>query len=495
MSLSFNGHVKAAPALRPLLNVGCLMDIPCGRYHKGKHGEWILNGGQALLTGVGGRGNTYKSTLAHHLNLTILNRYMQSHENVYDTEMSFSATRANDLTWSMENIAGRDLVEDGRLLITDSTVSNGEVWFDEIKKFGDHKQKEYKAFGGKTPFINKDGSHVEYYYPSLAFVDSFSRMNFSSLDAIYEKNAVGEAGMNMEATRASHAKNQLLIQTPILTASSGIYMTFTAHVDDSVSLDPYAPVQKKLGFLKNGLKFKYVPSQFTFLMNNLWYCYDAAPLMNQTTKAAEFPRNSDDNDPDNKDLMLITVQNMRGKYGPSGTPFHLIASQSEGIKVGLSEFFYIREYDRFGLGGNVQNYYLELLPDVKLSRTTIRGKIDENKQLQRALEITSELCQLKNLFPRMFDTLIEWRTPKEIYECLTAKGYDWEILLGQTRGYWIYEGTPNPLHFLSTLDLLEMCKSENAYRPWWYDEVASKKIADAALKKASVSKTKTSEPA
>lgn len=479
-SFSFKGRVSAAPEIRPLLNVGCLMDIPCGRYVKGKHGEWILNGGHAPITGVGGRGNTYKSTIAHHLNLTILNRYFRSHENVYDSEMSFTSGRAEQLSQRMEFLAGVDLVDTERLVITDSTVATGDKWFDELKEFSDLKLKEVKQSGGTTPFLQKDGSQYKYFVPSLALVDSFSRMNFASTDAIFEKNSVGEAGMNMEATRSSHAKNQLLIQVPVLTASSGIYMTFTAHVDDSIQLDPYAPVQKKLSLLKNGLKFKYVPAQFTFLMNNLWYCYDASPLMNQTTKAAEFPRSPNDNDPDNKDLMIVTLQNLRGKYGPSGSPFELIVSQSEGVLVGLSEFNYIRGYDRFGLGGNVQNYYLELVPDISLSRTTIRSKIDANRKLQRALEITSELCQLRNLYPRMFDpvdgrAILEWRTPKEIYECLKAKGYDWDILLEQTRGYWVFEEDNHPLHFLSTADILEMCRSENAYRPWWYDEVAKKK--------------------
>ncbi len=489
---SFKGHITPAPEIRPLLNVGCLMDIPCGRPVKGKHGEWLWLGGHAPITGVGGRGNTYKSTIAHHLNLTIMNRYFRSVQNVYDTEMSFGQGRAEMLSARMEFIANADLVDDGRLLIADSTVSTGDKWFDEIKEYSTLKIKEAKKSMGTTPFLQKDGTQYQYYLPSLVCIDSFSRMNFSSTEAIFEKNSVGDSGMNMEATRSSHAKNQLLIQVPVLTASSGIYMTFTAHVDDSIQLDPYAPVQKKLALLKNGLKFKYVPAQFTFLMNNLWYCYDASPMTNQTTKAAEFPRNPQDNDPDNKDLMIVTVQNLRGKYGPSGSPFELIVSQSEGVLVGLSEFNYIRSYDRFGLGGNVQNYFVELCPDVSLSRTTIRSKINANPKLQRALEITSELCQLKNIMPRVFGTITEYRSPKEIYDTLTQKGYDWDILLGQTRGYWVFEEDNNPLHFLSTLDLLEMCKSENAYHPWWYDQAVAKKAASEAIKKASSdSKNKT----
>lgn len=474
---SFSGHVEPAPILRPMLNVGCLMNIPCGSYVKGAHGESIFNGGHALITGIGGRGNTYKSTLGHYLNITILDRYASSNENVYDTEMSFGRARLKSLSRHMRNIWDKDLCKTGRVVITDSTVLSGNRWFDDIKSYCAKKVEARKEAVGTTPMLDEEGNKLKAYYPSLAMNDSFSRMNIDAVDTMLSKNSAGESGNNMEAARSAHAKNQILIQLPVLTAESNLYMTFTAHVDDEVKLDPYAPAQKKLSFLKNGLKFKYVSNQFSFLMNNLWYCFSADPLKNQTTKAAEYPRSSKDNDKDNVDLMIIVVQNLRGKYGPSGSPFELIASQSEGILVGLSEFHHLKKYDRFGIGGNLQNYYLELLPEVALSRTTIRSKIDETPALRRALEITSEICQMYNLW---FDLpTVKILSPKDIYETIKAKGYDWDIILNHTRGYWVFEedAAAEPLQFLSSMDILNMCLDEDHpdhYRPWWYDEFVKK---------------------
>lgn len=51
--MSMLGKFKKAPKLRPLLNIGCLFDIPTGTYLKGKHGESILNGGLSYITGIG----------------------------------------------------------------------------------------------------------------------------------------------------------------------------------------------------------------------------------------------------------------------------------------------------------------------------------------------------------------------------------------------------------------------------------------------------------
>lgn len=469
--MSFGKKLKPAPSIRPLLNIGCLMDITTGTYHTGKHGESILNGGHAALTGIGGRGNTYKSTIAHHIHLTVLDRYVQSVWNMYDTEMSFGEKRAAGLSKFKERIKGMDLVEVGRLLITDSTMYTGNKWFDQIKEYVEDKLKDKDSYG-TLPFLDKKGEPIRHPLPSLTLVDSFSRMTIDAVDTILGKHSAGESGNNMSAAKDAGSKHQMLIQMPALTARGSLYTTLSAHVDDELKLDPYAPNTKKLSFLKNQLKFKYVSNQFHFLMNNLWYCFDASAKKNATTKASEYPRNPKDKDPANNDLMAVTVQNLRGKFGASGNPLELMVSQQDGVLVGLSEFHYIKSYDRYGLGGNMQNYYLELCPNIALSRTTVRTKINENVDLRRALEIVSEMCQISNLW---LDLDAKYALePKELYENIKARGYDWDTILTQTRGYWIYEEDVKyePLMFLSTMDLLKMSQGE--YHPYWYDAYAKK---------------------
>lgn len=454
---------EAAPPLRPFLNLGCLFDIPTGKYHTGKDGESILNGGLAYLTGIGGRGNTFKSTIAHFMTLSALDRYANAKGIVYDTEMSLTIDRMHQLAADMPNIGGLDLSEDRRLIVTDATMYSGNKFFALYKESLAAKRKDQKTYMAETPFLDRNGNNVKAYIPSVGEIDSFSQFSTDSVEKIQEAAEVGESGRNIEAMRGAMAKNQMMMELPGLTGGSGAYLTLTAHMGDTVMDDPYAPPQKKLAFLKNKIKFKNVPEKFTFLVNNCWYCLSAEPLINQTTKGPEFPRHSDDKVKGDPDLMVVRLQNLRGKSGPTGLPFEILVSQSEGVLVGLSEFNYIRTYERYGLGGHDKSYYLELLPDVNLQRTTIRGKIDENPLLRRALEITSEMCQMKNLWHHLPEGLL--CTPKELYEDLKAKGYDWTRLL-TTRGYWIYNGVQHPLPFLSTLDLLNM--RQGIYHPKWY---------------------------
>jgi len=469
-------NFKKAPTLRPFLNIGCLFDIPTGTYLKGKHGESILNGGLSYITGIGGRGNTYKSTMAHFMVLRAMDRYLQSEAMVYDTEISLTMQRLNHLARWMDTIGTKsedalpDLEETGRIMLTDKTVMMGNKWFDEYRSVLKERQKNRDKEMLTTPFVDKNGDCIKAMNPFLSEIDSLSQMDIEAVEDMYDKNEVGDSKLNTEALKGAAAKSQMLMQLPGLTGGGGGYLILTAHMGDEHQLDPYAPPAKKLTFLKGKVKFKRVPENFTFLTNNCWFCNSATVLLNQTNKTPEFPRGKDDDLKGDTDLMVISLQNLRAKSGPTGLPMEIVVSQRDGVHVGLSEFYYLKNHNRYGLGGHDRAYYLELVPDISLQRTTVRGKIDTEPKLQRALEITSEMCQMRNLWHNLPVGLLV--TPQELYEGLKAKGYDWDILLTQTRGYWMFEedADKEPKQFLSTMDLLFM--NAGKYHPWWYDKIA-----------------------
>ena len=222
---------------------------------------------------------------------------------------------------------------------------------------------------------------------------------------------------------------------------------------------------------------KGVSSGFYSLPNNVWDVMSNKPLLNKE-KMPVYPLDNSTAIEGDSDLRILEVKNLRGKGGITGLPFTLIVSQTEGIMPGLSEFHYCKEAG-YGIGGNLQNYYLELLPDVKLSRTTVRKKLNENSSLQRAVEIQSEMLQLIQ-FQRWTDV----PDPKELYEGLKAMGYDWDMILSQTRGYWVCEEDEHLVEkkFLSTFDLIRMLRSE--YKPYWMSDADKAKIVPLDLAKA-----------
>lgn len=466
----FGLYFVSSPKIRPLLNVGCLFDIYTGRYHFGKHGEAILNGGFGHVTGVAGQGNTFKSVLLHYFILQSLNRYPTSMAQVYDTEGSVSPARLAGLSVHMENICDVDLMDTGRLHLTDSPTMKADVWYRAFRDYTDNKvKKEHrKQWTMTSPFWDeKQNSYITALSPTLCEIDSLSMATTSGVQEIYDEKDIGSGDMNTESLRSSRDKSQLLMDLADSTIATNTFVGMSAHVGPQHQLNPREPPQKQLLFLKQKLSFKHVPQKFTFTTNVLWYVTSAELLRNDSTKAVEFPKDRDDDLKGDTDLQLLTIMALRNKYGASGIPFEVVLSQDEGVMEGLTFFYYIRRFDRFGLGGNNMNYFSELAPDISLSRTTIRGKIDASYRLRRALEVSAQMCQMINHWD---DPDGVFCTPKQLYEDLTAQGYDVGVLLENSRSYWVFEEDKEfePRHYLSTLDLLRMRKG--LYTPYWLDK-------------------------
>jgi len=120
--------------------------------------------------------------------------------------------------------------------------------------------------------------------------------------------------------------------------------------------------------------------------------------------------------------------------------------------------------NNFGIGGNVRTYHMMLLPDVKLQRTTVRGKIDTTPKLRRALELTMDLLMLREYYP-VYSRMGLFMEPDELFVKIEEAGYDWNELL-ETRGWYTIDQYREDLPFyLSIVDLLKMANGQ--YKPYW----------------------------
>ncbi len=457
-----------APEIKVMINIGACLDIPTGRYFKGRHGEHILNGGLAPFTGVVGIGNSFKSTILHYMVLKAFARMTpDSTGSVYDTEMNVHEWRMQELIDNVEEFKGEDLIGTGRLICTDKTCYSGNEWYEKQKEFLNDKVKASAKIQVETPFWNRDRSGpFKMMVPTFTSVDSFSEFETDDVQKMQDENELGDSGGNTIHMRQGLAKLRFLMEAPRLNVGAYNYLAMTAHLGKESTMQSAGGGREvpitKMSHLKNGDKIKGVTDKFTFLTHNCWHAYNTKPLINDGTKGPEYPRDSDDNLRLDTDLNAVAIRLLRGKSGPSGMGIVLIVSQSEGVLPSLTEFHFIKENGRWGLEGNVQNYSLALLPDVKLSRTTVRGKIDSDPKLRRALNISSEMCQMHQLWHTLEDGLL--CTPKELYDDLKAKGYDWDVLLN-TRGWWTIDNDKQEVPFLSTMDLLHMRKGD--YHPYW----------------------------
>jgi len=458
--MSFVSEFEAAPDFIPMLNIGAGFDIITGKYYKGKHGENILSGGLAPMTGIAGGGNKFKSTIMWYMMLSVLNRYKVAEGLAYDTEISLSMGRLYQLAQYMDAIGGVDLAGENRLRLTNGVKYSGNKFFEVWSKIARHRAENPKEFMLDSPFMESDGKFMRLFKPSVTGIDSLSNFTADAVSKMQKENELGDSGRNMEAMRSSLIKTQMLMELPNLTGSSGCYMMMSAHVGNHHQLDPYAPNAKRMQHLKQNLKFKNVPEKFEFLPNNCWHAENATVM--ERDKLPEFPRSPDDDLKGDTDLNLVSLRNLRGKNGMTGLPLEIVVSQTDGVLPELTALKALKTA-KFGLGGNDRNYFLDLLPEESLSRTTVRAKSRLLPKLQRAFEISHELSQINDYW-HDFDKSL-FMAPDELYAKIKEKGYNWDELL-DTRGFWVFnQDAPNHKPFLSTKDLLEMATGQ--YRPYW----------------------------
>ncbi len=460
----------SAMPIKPMINVGACYDVPTGTFVRGVHGEWILNGGLGFLTGWTGIGNNFKTTNMNYQQGTAMARMGKgSAGQSYDTESNIHEHRLSTIALAIRDFHGEDVVTNGRWraldknTIVDGRPMMGERWYDTYRDFIGLKKKNAQKLLVVTPFLDRDGSPLKIIQPTFSIIDSISYFQTSDVVKMSEENELGDSGANTIFMRQGIHKKRLLMEVPGMTSGAFDYMQMSCHLGDRFMQDPRAIPKKELQFLPTDIELKGVPKDFTYNLANFWICRNATPLRNDTTKAPEYPRDQDDDLKGDTDLFTVTVQQLRSKSGPTGIILTIVVSQIEGVLPDLTEFNHIKERGRFGFEGNNINYNIVLCPDIKLQRTTVRRKLNENPDLRRAVNILSEIRQMYDLWKNMDKKLI--CTPEELYNDIKNLGYDWNQLLA-TRGWWAPEGVSD-VPFLSSMDLLKMRIGE--YIPFWME--------------------------
>lgn len=482
MSL-FSGISKAStPYMRPYLNVGSIFDIVTGSgdYVFGAHGESIMNGGLAPTLSIAGPPNSFKTVVAKYFDMTAAERYKDYQSITYDSEGSFTWKRLNNLAKRYETLRQTDWSdpnltdEQRKFFLTSNAEMLGDVFFDHIKEIADKKRADGKKLELTTPFVDPAGELMKTRVATGVTIDSLSALVVTSIqDNMIDKNEIGSKDLNTVFMRDGLVKKTLINQLPRLSSTNygNMYFILTAHVGDEFNIDgPYAPTKHKLTHAKKGSKITGTTKAFEFLNAIIYEIQRVKLLQNSTSRTGvKYPLNEQDRHASASDLLEIMIKPTRNKAGGSGLPLYVVVSQREGLLPHLTQLHNMIDkdacpYGQWGIEGNTASHYaLQLLPDVKVQRTTVRKTIDENEQFRRALEITCDMMQIKYYFTDLPEGFV--CSPAELREDLTKMGYDWDVLL-DTRPYWVPKEHEKGLKpFLSTMDLLRMRKG--LYHPYW----------------------------
>lgn len=482
MSLDFGFAEEYKVEEKILINIGCLMDIPTGSFVKGAKDETIINGGLSHIFCIAGTGNNFKSTLLHHFMLSAAAKVREASDTrmlTYDTEINISIPRLQNLSKIFDVFKNEDIItgKDRKWTVVNKNGMPGEQWVEKLFDYMDKKASDKKILIKAEPFLSVyDGKPRVVPIPSFAELDSLSELDSMSIHKTLSGN-LDSSDTNTYAMKLGGFKTKFFRQLPSRCDVSNTYFLATSHIGTTINMDakPWEAPTKANNYLKAGDSLKGSSGKIFFLSTGLIQAHAAKAFYNQNTKGPEYPK--DPNDVERNDLNIVSVSFLRNKTGASGITVEVLISQVEGVLPNLTEFHYIKSYKdknygevSFGINGNDRSYHLILYPDVNLSRTTVRSKLDTDPKLKRAVNITAELLQLQNISDPEIKNI--WCSPAELYEDIKKLGYDWNILL-DTRGYWTFNQYSNPVPFLSTVDLLKMRKG--IYKPYWLKEENSKK--------------------
>lgn len=467
MALRFGEEKKILPKI--LINIGAGFDIPTGQFITGKNGESIINGGLGGITAIVGAGNNFKSSILHFHQLSAANRIFATAETAmttYDTEVNIDINKLENWSNEFEYIPKNAITSEMIWEITDKSQQYADEWFDKISKYCEQKEKDKSINVKFTAFVNPYTKEVlEMPLPTFVEIDSLSEFEPKSTIDMVAKDIEDSNTVYM---KQGLFKTKVFSQLPVLSNSSNVYFLITAQIGEKINIATgpamYNQPSRKLQHLKSGESIKGVSNKFYFLSNNSWYAHTASVLKNQNTKLAEYPTG---NESQETDLNVVRLTMMRSKSGPSGYTLEVVVSQTEGVLPTLTEFHTIKQNGKFGIGGNDRSYFIELHPEVSLQRTNIRSKIDSDKLLSRAINITSELLQM-HIFHSNLHAKGLLCTPAELYNDIKDLGYDWHTLL-DTRGWWTVDNYDTRIKpFLSTMDLLKMRKG--LYFPYFLND-------------------------
>lgn len=480
--------IPLQPFMRPNLNVGCIFDLLTGQgtYKLGKRGESLINGGLPPILSIAGPPNSFKTALADYFAYTSVERYNPVNpkdklgcvELKYDSEASGSWDRQahllkrypilSQVDWSDSAIP----TEARKIFLTSNGEMFGDKWWELIKNVAKAKTKDKSVL--TTPFKDPQGNNFVTRRFTVVEIDSITRFEIEEQHDKLEKNEIGSKDNLMKDMHAGRVKKIMMNDMPLYSsmANGNLNFILTAHVGKEFMQDANPQPESRLTHSKRGHKVKGIGEVFTFINSAVYEIFNSQILHNSTRNTGVlYPLNEIDRAPGASDLMEVTFKPTRNKGGGSGQFYYAVVSQEDGLLPHLTQYhtlFRRNPYGQnavWGVNGDTSGWHtLALLPDVKLQRTEVRNHIDTNPKLRRAIEITSDMLQIKSTFGKLDKDFVP--TPDMLYKRLQEKGFDWNQLL-DTRPYWLpLEYEKGNLPYLSTMDLIRMYHGLYT-KPFW----------------------------
>jgi hypothetical protein len=419
---------KAEHSANVMYNTGTMLDISTGAFMPGDKCR-ILNGGVNMITAIGGREQTYKSSVSLTYFGKLMENYPEADGVIYDTEFSIAG---KDRVIDLAGIKDREDFED-RTSLVDKSNYDLDGFFEIIREIETEKVKHKNDYLIETPFIGRDGKPIITMRPTFVAIDSWTAMTSAAEEEMFKDGKIDNS-TNTSFMVDGNKKSKMMRQLPLISKRAGIIFIITAHVGNKIDMNSYVPSNKDLPMMRSSDKLKGVGSQFKFLVSNLIETRKVS-LIQDSKKNCFY----DYEGSHAMELQLVESIICRCKNNMSGSIVPHIVSQRHGIQDTLDYYHIMRKakispFDKNGV---------TKLPivDKSYTRNSIRKLIKNDYEFKRALEIIgqyyySTICYGKSVLPLTTSEFISvFEKNKDKHEEILNSTGIWSFSKNQDRKY------------------------------------------------------------
>lgn len=483
-ALNFLKDYGADSNLQIGLNVSPIFDMLTTNMIKGKNGVWYQNGGLMPINALAGGNNTQKTGRTVADVASLLFRFQHAVILYGDTESTLDISRLAEAVDRLYGIPGyfAEHIEDVRFHYMpnsagiDGTELHNKVIeiYKTITALAESKdkaeQEAYRQLFLDTPFWSeKSQKYIQVMHPILFVCDSISEVMFDNLMfKQFEEGEMDEGGKKRTRDmEIGNLRRILMTDTCILGPRVGLRSYWIAQSADVINMDG-KPKEKDSTFLRHNKKL--AAPKAMLKLPHIGIEIIKGQVLKQTDHSVTYPRGKEStissNAKSNPELVQYFTTVFRNKSGSSGGDIAFVAGQAEGILEHLSMYDMLKDNAYFGLVGSAVRHACALLPDVSITRPTVRDMIEgpeANPKLQRAIEICWQLWYMQTFWENF---PAEWKlTPAEIYEKGKAQGLDWDDILENTVYFWHDNPEFIKEHTLTIFELMEIVV--NGKKPYW----------------------------
>ena len=462
-------------------SVGPLLDVCQGDYIKNPKGDYVMLGyiGSSIL--VAGLPDHYKTSFIMSLSVILAKRYASegTHPVIehLDTESTAQWYRHEGNFIKNLGKGVEELKAEGTYNLSSKAVGLfAEQWWKNILDDKDERtSKETEKLS--TAFYDFDGKFIKQPKLKIHLIDSLSDFSTEKSEEIFEEGDITDGDKKTIGMHESNYKNQIISKLNHIGIASGMTFIATCHCKKQIKVDRYEK-NFSLPALPNGIHLVRVSTQAAYSFTTILYIGSCDQALD-ANKKIKYPRPERKHLEFDDELKEITVRFIRSKQGTEYFEQKFLMSTIYGLEMDLSNFNHLlSERKGYGLINKKVGYQFvfscKLYPEVEFTRLTIRGELDTNKYLARALELTVEIDRI--LFFKPYLVMGLETDLDKIIEKLTLLGYTQDEILN-TRSYPTYNHyedlNPPPM---TGLDLINMANGK--YIPWWLDSKRQKEITD-----------------